>query len=238
VSTIGHAFVVSSALIFGATVLGISAGYRMNVTASLPIGVYRVSPVHRQLRRGDLVTFTLPASLRLHRFLRSFTKPVAGLPGDQVCVEDSQLLINGEDYGPVLPDAPAHALEDGVCVTVGEGYVFTASTYPRSYDSRYYSAIPLASVQRSTPVLTWMGGSVIDIPRPACPQCDQREDIRRTCRHCSYEYPLRGSNVVTSLLRLTLAILVGTYVVILFFMAAVTGLKYLVFPLLSLSFRV
>jgi type IV secretory pathway protease TraF len=155
VSTIGRAFVVSSALIFSATVMGLGAGYRINITPSLPLGLYRMAPVHAPLRHGDLVSFTLPVSLRVHRWLGRFTKPIGGLAGDRVCVQAGTLLINGLGYGPVLPDAPVHALQEGECQTVGEGYVFTASAYPRSYDSRYYRAIPITEVQRSTPVFTW-----------------------------------------------------------------------------------
>jgi type IV secretory pathway protease TraF len=148
-------FVISSAFIFSAMVLGIAAGYRLNVTHSLPLGLFRVSPLHHPLHRGDLVTFTLPAPLRLHRWLGSFTKPVGGLSGDLVCVYGGQLLIEGQDYGPVLDEAPVHAIPEGTCVTVAEGEVFTASHTPRSFDSRYYGTVPLADVQRSTPVWTW-----------------------------------------------------------------------------------
>jgi conjugative transfer signal peptidase TraF len=146
---------MSSAVIFGVTVMGIASGYRVNITTSLPIGVYRLPPVHNPLRRGDLVTFTLPAPLRLHWWLGSFTKPVGGLWGDQVCVRESLLLINGEDYGPVLPDAPAYALREGECITVEEGQVFTASRTPRSYDSRYFGVVAHDAVQHSIPVFTW-----------------------------------------------------------------------------------
>ena len=64
--SVSRIFLISSAVVFGVTVVGVAAGYRLNVTASLPIGVYAMSPVHSSLRRGDLVTFTLPAPLRLH----------------------------------------------------------------------------------------------------------------------------------------------------------------------------
>jgi len=152
---VGRVFVSSAALIFSAIVLGVSAGYRVNVTPSLPLGLYHVAPVRSPLRRGDLITFHPPVALRLHRFLRSFTKPGAGLPGDHVCVQEGQLRINGVDYGSVLTDAPAHALRDGECVPVPEGHLFTGSSYPRSYDSRYFGMVPIADMQRSTPVLTW-----------------------------------------------------------------------------------
>jgi conjugative transfer signal peptidase TraF len=149
------AFVIGSAVVFAVTVWEVASGYRVNITASLPLGVYYVSPVHGPLRRGDLVTFTLPAPLRLRWWLGSFTKPVGGLAGDRVCIRDGVLLINREPYGPVLPEAPAHALQEGECMTVEEGHIFTASHTPRSYDSRYFGAIALADVQRSIPVVTW-----------------------------------------------------------------------------------
>jgi conjugative transfer signal peptidase TraF len=148
-------FLMNSALIFSTTVLGIAAGYRLNVTSSLPLGLYRMSPIATPLQRGDLVTFTLPVPLRLHRSLGSFTKPVAGLPGDRVCVCNRRLVVAGMDYGPVLAEAPIHAIPEGHCVTVGEGEVFTASHTPRSYDSRYHGPVRLAGLQRSMPVLTW-----------------------------------------------------------------------------------
>jgi type IV secretory pathway protease TraF len=152
---VSRAFVVSSALVCGVTVMGIASGYRVNITASLPIGVYRLSPVHSPLRRGDLVTFGLPAPFRLHWWLWSFTKPVGGLAGDEVCLQEGLLLINGEYFGPVLPDAPAYALQEGECITVEEGHVFTASLTPRSYDSRYFGPVAITAVQRSIPVFTW-----------------------------------------------------------------------------------
>jgi conjugative transfer signal peptidase TraF len=151
-------FLISAAVLFALTVGSIAAGYRLNLSASLPAGIYRVSPLRATLAYGDLVTFWLPYHLRLHGFLGSFTKPVAGLPGDVVCVREGQLIVNGVDYGPVLPEAPARVLIDGACEMVPDGAVFTASPVPRSYDSRYFGMIALADVQPATPVWTW-GGS-------------------------------------------------------------------------------
>jgi len=148
-------FVITSVLVGAMTVIGIGVGYRLNVTSSLPLGLYRIAPVTQPLWRGALVTFTLPATLRLHRLLGSFTKPVAGLPGDVVCVRGGHLFVEGVDYGPVLDEGPVHLFAEGTCVTVGEGEVFTASPTPRSYDSRYYGSIPLRALQASTPVWTW-----------------------------------------------------------------------------------
>ena len=132
-------FLIGAAFIFSTVVLGIAAGYRLNVTSSLALGIYRISEVVSPLQRGDLVTFTLPVPLRLDRRLSSFTKPVAGLPGDQVCVCEGYLLIEGLDYGPVLHEAPVHAMREGTCITLVEGEIFTASVVPRSYDSRYFA---------------------------------------------------------------------------------------------------
>lgn len=154
---LGRALVMGALFIFSTTVFSIWAGYRLNVTPSLPLGLYRVSPVRVPLRRGDLVTFDLPVPLRLHHFL-SYTKPVAGLPRDRVCVQHGHLRINGVDYGSVLAEAPAHALHEGECSPIEEAHIFVASTYPRSYDSRYFGVVPLTAVQLSTPVLTWKEG--------------------------------------------------------------------------------
>ena len=126
------------------------------MTASLPIGVYAMSPVHGSLRRGDLVTFTLPTPLRIHCVAGEFYE-AGRWPcwGCGVSSTRGLLRINGEEFGPVLPDAPAYALREGECITVEEGQVFTASHTPRSYDSRYFGTVDLAAVQRSIPVFTW-----------------------------------------------------------------------------------
>jgi hypothetical protein len=64
---------MSSVCLFSLTAMGIGAGYRLNVTARLPWGLYQVTPVVYALQHSDLVTFVLPPELRLHCWLRSFT---------------------------------------------------------------------------------------------------------------------------------------------------------------------
>jgi type IV secretory pathway protease TraF len=148
-------FVALAVALFTLTVGGLAAGYRLNVTASLPLGLYRLYHLQMMPAYGDLVTFALPADLRLHWLLGTFTKPVAGLPGDVVCIQGSRLTINARDYGPVLDEAPIHQYADGTCRTVPPGHVFTASAIPRSYDSRYYGELPLPALLYTTPVFTW-----------------------------------------------------------------------------------
>jgi hypothetical protein len=65
--------VISSVCLFSLTARGIGAGYCLNVTASLPLGLYQVTPVVYALQCSELATFVLPPEPRLHRWLRRFT---------------------------------------------------------------------------------------------------------------------------------------------------------------------
>ena len=71
---------------------------RLNISPSLPYGLYRLHPVARPLTRGTLVIVHVPGwSVRT----RPFLKPVAAVAGEWVCRVGPALVIDHEDYGPV-----------------------------------------------------------------------------------------------------------------------------------------
>src|SRR5262249_46349236 len=76
---------------------------RLNVSGSLPYGLYRLVPLPQPLPRGTVVLLPVPASVQ-HVWSRwmPLLKPVAGVEGDTVCNLDDVLQINGESYGPIL----------------------------------------------------------------------------------------------------------------------------------------
>ena len=58
------------------------------------------------LTHGMLVVTPVPASVApWHSTWTPFLKPIAGLPGDQVCILSTGLWINGEPYGVVYTRA-------------------------------------------------------------------------------------------------------------------------------------
>jgi conjugative transfer signal peptidase TraF len=161
-----HAAVATSAVLAVLCAAGAAFayanGYRVNTTASMPLGVWHVTPT-TTVERGDVV-WVCPPSNATFREARRFgfvpagfcpgdfnplLKPVAAVAGDRVLVEDRGVSVNGrllansaparkDAMGRFLPRVPRRAY------TVKPGQVWLISTYnAASFDSRYFG--PLAT---------------------------------------------------------------------------------------------
>jgi conjugative transfer signal peptidase TraF len=142
---------------------------KVNLMASVPLGVYAIIPIHGPLQAGALVTFRTAASAALmrqrHGWLAGFwpmLKPVAGLPGDLVCHGQEGIVIRRADTGDVVAygptELPTAFPETGVCVVVPTGMLYAASDHPHSLDSRYVGWVPQSAIQGiARPVWTWSG---------------------------------------------------------------------------------
>jgi conjugative transfer signal peptidase TraF len=132
---------------------------RLNVSGSLPYGLYRLAPVPQPLPRGTVVLLPVPATVQ-HVWSRwiPLLKPVAAVVGDTVCATEERLWINDENYGPVLRTAYGRHLPhmpEG-CFVVQEGEVFLASPVMHSLDSRYFSFVRISALTaQALPVFTW-----------------------------------------------------------------------------------
>lgn len=136
-----------------------NAGYRVNVTPSLPKGIYRISS--ETPAEGDLVSFCLAgefADLALERGylqagscpsgLRPLLKTLAGLPGD--VVNPAALHIRAADSeGRAMPSV----LPDGGIIPPGMALVL--ADHSGSFDSRYFGLVPLESLRRVKAVWLW-----------------------------------------------------------------------------------
>jgi conjugative transfer signal peptidase TraF len=131
------------------------AGFRLNLTPSLPQGIYKLSP--GAPGKGDVVSFCLEgefADLARERGylqagscpsgLRPLLKTLAGLPGESVNPET--LLIRGTDsLGRPMPST----LEAGI-IPPGMGFLLTE--HPGGFDSRYFGLAPLEKLRKVDPV--------------------------------------------------------------------------------------
>ena len=141
------------------------AGIRLNLTRSLPIGLYVVT--HGPPARGAVVLVCLPEAWAELARSRGYVpngnscpggampvgKPVFALPGDTVVVTETGLLLNGGAVANTRPleldrrGRPLPRLKAGAHV-VGAGELWIVSPYsPFSFDSRYFGAVPLANVR-------------------------------------------------------------------------------------------
>jgi conjugative transfer signal peptidase TraF len=131
------------------------AGYRVNVTASLPKGIYRLAS--GAPAKGDLVSFCLEgefADLARERGylqagscssgLRPLLKRLAGLPGD--CINPAVLNIRAADsQGRAMPSVLAKG-------DIPQGCALVLADHEGSFDSRYFGLVPLERLQKVKPV--------------------------------------------------------------------------------------
>ena len=163
-----------SGLVLGGLVLAAvlsTRWVRLNLSPSVPVGVYRLAAVTPPLTPGTLVVLPVPASVQAwHSAWVPLLKPVAGVAGDVVCVWGHALWVWGQTagaeptgYGMVWLVQEGKALPqiEG-CLLVQEGTVFLASAAPNSLDSRYFRAVPISTLTaQAFPLLTWSIHNVI-----------------------------------------------------------------------------
>jgi len=151
-------------------------GLRLNLTGSLPVGLYlesRATPV-----RGAIVLACLPPEVAAFARERAYVprggtcpggvlrvgKPILAIAGDTVSVTPTGLLVNG---APVPNSQPLAADRRGRLLprlavgryVVGPGELWVLSSYSRlSFDSRYFGAIQASQVRARLRRL-WTAGS-------------------------------------------------------------------------------
>lgn len=148
--------------------LAFGFGLRVNLTPSLPIGLYVANA------RGSLVEFCPPgtagdlSAIRGYRELgvcpdrhAPLLKPLVARVGDQVAIDAQGIRVNGA----LLPNTRTHAMDHhrrplapypAGTYTVAPGTIWVASTWnDGSFDSRYFGPIRVESV-RSTLATLWV----------------------------------------------------------------------------------
>ncbi|MDI6653934.1 S26 family signal peptidase [Gluconobacter japonicus] len=138
-----------------------------NETASVPVGLYRVRP-GSALHVGDIAAIRLPDRLALLLAKRGYLpfgvpllKPVAALPGQDVCRTKSTISIDGAHAGDALDSdhrgRPLPVWQGCHRLSPDEIFVMNLAE-PRSLDGRYFGPLPAASVVgRAVPL--WLPAS-------------------------------------------------------------------------------
>ncbi len=146
-------------------------GLRINATASMPRGVYRLAPGAPE--RGDLVSVCIEngtfASLALDRSylrpgscpngLEPLLKRVAGMPGDLLEIGQDGIAINGRLWpqSRAVPrdghDRPMPEARNVGSRTIPDGLALVLSDrHPGGFDGRYFGLVPMASLRKVEPV--------------------------------------------------------------------------------------
>lgn len=170
VGLIGSAAIAAVATL--ATASAYAVGYRVNLTPSMPVGVWQVA-ADNEFARGDVVWACPPDTSALrhaHRYgyipagfcpsgMAPLLKPVVAVAGDMVTLSEAGLIVNGNlvpNSAPLRADGhgiPLPRLPFGSGV-VRDGQVWLISSYnPASFDSRYFGPVSAALVDgRARPV--------------------------------------------------------------------------------------
>jgi conjugative transfer signal peptidase TraF len=137
----------------------------LNVTGSMPPGLYRMLPLDRPIVRDDMVVVCAPKDAAALGAERGYmpagdcphrTAPLlkfaAAVAGDVVTLTQTAVTVNGHR----LPDSatatidsrhrPLPALARGT-YRLKPGQVWLWTPYAHGYDSRYYGPVTLASVR-------------------------------------------------------------------------------------------
>ena len=151
-------FLASATLALG---LGWTAGLRLNLTESIPAGLYwERAPVPRSLRRGAIVLACLPIEVAKFARARSYlprgncrggTMPVGKIviatAGDTVTICDAGIRINGALLARSLPlprdrsGRPLPRLARRRYI-MAPGTIWLGSQSEAGFDSRYFGAVP------------------------------------------------------------------------------------------------
>jgi conjugative transfer signal peptidase TraF len=148
-------------------VLAGAAGLRVNATASMPRGLWRVAATDARVERGAIVSVCPPDGAAIREAAQRgylpaglcpdghepLVKPVAAIAGDLVTINAAGVAVNGEpmaDTAPLGEDSagrPLRPIPPGK-YRVPAGAVWLLSGHdPRSFDSRYFGAVPAANIQ-------------------------------------------------------------------------------------------
>jgi conjugative transfer signal peptidase TraF len=156
--------------------LGEVSGLRINLTASMPLGIYRVVVMHpRSVRVGMLVAVCAPAKAaevaRRRGYLlkgacayetETLLKQVVAVGGDEVIVTVKGLVVDGR----LLPNSAALVADHAAAWPVGrhrvaDGMLWVYANHPRSWDSRYWGPVPLGNVVAVMEPVLVAGGKLL-----------------------------------------------------------------------------
>ncbi|MBY5324292.1 conjugative transfer signal peptidase TraF [Rhizobium leguminosarum] len=159
-------------MIAGLAAIAYMGGFRLNLTPSEPLGLWRIVALQRPVEAGDLVFICPPATAsfeeaRRRGYLRRglcprgfapLIKTVAALPGQHVEI-GANVTVDGTPLASSIVRAsdgegrPITPFKTGI---VPLRNLFLHSSFASSYDSRYFGPVPdTGLLGLARPVLTF-----------------------------------------------------------------------------------
>lgn len=143
-----------------------AAGYRLNLSSSIPWGIYRVSDT--PIVRGDVVEYCPPnqeifqmakargyllSGFSCPNFYLPIFKPIAAVAGDEIIINQGGVWVNGiwlSNSKPSFTDAKGRALnlQNIPKSKIPTGQILLVSSYSaRSFDGRYFGLVRATDVR-------------------------------------------------------------------------------------------
>ena len=125
----------------------LSKTYVINVTPSIPVGIYKLENFDGILKKGDLVVYEIDSKYKnltnIKGTMFKSVKPVAAFYEDKVEIKDNRIYVNGEDYGEIFSKVSSNF--NG---KMKEDEVLTLSKVRGTFDGRYYGAIKKSKIEK------------------------------------------------------------------------------------------
>jgi conjugative transfer signal peptidase TraF len=140
----------------------IAAHLTINLTASMPRGIYWLRP-SAPLARGTAVCLEVPRSIRGLVAERRYLPPnlhllkrVVALPGDSVCTDNHRYVVDDQILSVIASrDRAGRPLTPfSYCAIVRPGVAFVAAAGDSSLDSRYFGPVSLDDLTPAVPLWT------------------------------------------------------------------------------------
>jgi conjugative transfer signal peptidase TraF len=149
---------VGAAVVLSLFLAGMWGGYRLNMTRSYPLGLWRIQALHHEPNLGDTVFICPPITPALALALARgylprglcpsgtgpLIKTIVGVAGQEIAIDrrvriDGRLLKNSDVQAVDTEGRALQAFAGGV---IPAGNIFLHSNCPDSYDSRYFGPVP------------------------------------------------------------------------------------------------
>ncbi len=175
-STLPRSILVALFLLSLAVALSYGNGYRLNLSPSMPEGIWQLQSLSGPLQRGQVV-IACPENTSLFQLARArgylgygqcrgqyepLLKPVIAVAGDTIDLSPAGVMVNGKKlpHSAILTRDSQNRLLPYLAArrySVHTDEVWLVSTHiPHSFDSRYFGSMPLSLVQGlARPVWIW-----------------------------------------------------------------------------------
>ncbi|WP_375600391.1 conjugative transfer signal peptidase TraF [Devosia sp. Naph2] len=154
--------IVAAASIGALAAIFAIGGFRLNLTPSAPVGLWRIEPLNRSPEIGDRIFVCLPdgpavrLALQRHYLPRGLCpsggspliKSVAATGGQTVTIVDHVQIDGQRLLGSLVlsADAAGRVMPRYAGGIVGNNTVYLHSDFQGSYDSRYFGPVPTDGV--------------------------------------------------------------------------------------------